>query len=313
MSSPTQPLKSLLENTQFASKDSVEVPIPEIEEKALFFDLDTENEWEAWKLFRNLLPETGCWPLVITDWSSNWQDPSEIFSRFEYQQEINLSTGLSTSPREIINQSGTLAIQTVLSTHLADFIENSDPLEDSLDIALDELSHSFGKIPDRSEIEDCITSGSIKNLFELNRWLFFWQLENHEDQTRQQIPDTSYLEWFQPRQFQQPLGLILLPTLHSWESLAYIHWFGSDAVGSPVAIVFLHHWHERYGAELVCHYGTMLHLVVNQKPITPADAFQLAWEQEALAPCTTLLPGVSLREHAWSLLHVDRWFLHERP
>jgi hypothetical protein len=313
MPSDTQTIKSLLEGTLFASNDILEVVIPETEEKALFLELNLENDWEAWKFFRNLLAKTNHWPLIITDWSSQWQDPSEIFSRFEYQQEINSSTGPRVSPKDITNQSQNVTLETILSTHLANFIENSDPLEDSLTLALDELRNSFGKSPSLIEIQGHITSGSITNLFDLNRWLFFWQLEKYEDHTRQQAPDTSYLEWFQPRQFQQPLGLVLLPTRHSWESLAYIHWFGSSSVGSHVAIAFLRHWYDQYGAELVCHYGTMLHLVVHQKPITAADAFQLAWEQEALAPCTTLLPGVSLREHAWALLHADRWFLHERP
>lgn len=36
-------------------------------------------------------------------------------------------------------------------------------------------------------------------------------------------------------------------------------------------------------------------------------------EQVALAECTTLLPGVSMRDHARALLAVNRWFIHERP
>ena len=57
----------------------------------------------------------------------------------------------------------------------------------------------------------------------------------------------------------------------------------------------------------------MLQLVVKRKPATLEEAFQLAWEQVAIAPCTNLLPGVSLRDHAKALFHLDRWFLHERP
>ncbi|HIK18118.1 MAG TPA: DUF4253 domain-containing protein [Leptolyngbyaceae cyanobacterium M33_DOE_097] len=95
--------------------------------------------------------------------------------------------------------------------------------------------------------------------------------------------------------------------------LAYLHWFGAWASGTPVVIGFLKQWHQRYNAELVCHYGTMLQLTVEKRPATPAEAFDLAWQQEALAPCTTLLPGVTLRDHARSLLTVNRWFLHERP
>lgn len=57
----------------------------------------------------------------------------------------------------------------------------------------------------------------------------------------------------------------------------------------------------------------MLLLNVGRLPSTPEEAFQLACEQEAIAECTTMLPGVSLRNHTRALLSVNRWFLHERP
>jgi len=122
--------------------------------------------------------------------------------------------------------------------------------------------------------------------------------------------ETSYLDWFEPA---ETLTLILLPTQNSWDTLAYIHWFGACYVGTSVAMGFLKKWHQQYLAELVCHYGTMLQLNVGKLPSNPEEAFQLAWEQEAIAPCTTMLPGVSLSDHARALLSVNRWFLHERP
>ncbi|MGF1488256.1 MAG: hypothetical protein ACFBSE_14315 [Prochloraceae cyanobacterium] len=39
----------------------------------------------------------------------------------------------------------------------------------------------------------------------------------------------------------------------------------------------------------------------------------MAWEQYTLAPCTTIDPDVSLREHAQALYYSDRWILWERP
>ncbi len=78
-------------------------------------------------------------------------------------------------------------------------------------------------------------------------------------------------------------------------------------------IALLKYWHEKYGSELVCHYGTVLQLTTKTLPTSPDEAFQLAWEQQTIAPCTTILPGISLRDHARELLHTYRWFLHERP
>ena len=64
-------------------------------------------------------------------------------------------------------------------------------------------------------------------------------------------------------------------------------------------------WHEQYEAELVCHFGTMLNFIVAKPPNTSESAFELAWEQMVIAECTIILPGVSLRDHARSLLVAD--------
>jgi hypothetical protein len=57
----------------------------------------------------------------------------------------------------------------------------------------------------------------------------------------------------------------------------------------------------------------MLQLTVKGKQKTFKEALQLAIEQEIIAPCTTMLPGVSFMDHAYALLRSDYWFLHERP
>ncbi|ADI62818.1 DUF4253 domain-containing protein [Trichormus azollae] len=67
------------------------------------------------------------------------------------------------------------------------------------------------------------------------------------------------------------------------------------------------------GMELICHDGTMLQITVKNKPKTFKEAFQLAIEQETIAPSTTIVPSISLSEYACALLKTDHWFLHERP
>ncbi|WP_428268063.1 DUF4253 domain-containing protein [Haliangium sp.] len=68
-----------------------------------------------------------------------------------------------------------------------------------------------------------------------------------------------------------------------------------------------------FGAEIVAHYGTMLQLIVSRRPDDIDDAWALAYAQQLVAECTTVLPGISLRDHARALMHADRWFLHQRP
>ena len=152
--------------------------------------------------------------------------------------------------------------------------------------------------------------GAIASRFDLERWLFDWENRNGGG-NGVTGGDAAYLGWFEP--VNQPMALLLLPTPNSWETPAYIQWYGAEALGSPTVVAALREWNARYGAELVAHFGTMLQLVTARRPATPDEAFHLAWQQEGLAPCTTLLPGVSLRHHARVLLQADKWFLHERP
>lgn len=121
----------------------------------------------------------------------------------------------------------------------------------------------------------------------------------------------EHLDWFS---LQDDTRLILLlPTEHGWAAPAYIHWYGAEMSGSALTVALLRHWQQDYGAELVAHYGTMLQLQVERKPQSYREALELAWQQDTLAPCTLALPGVELYEHAWALMELDRWFLHERP
>ena len=44
-----------------------------------------------------------------------------------------------------------------------------------------------------------------------------------------------------------------------------------------------------------------------------SDLDDQAWEQYTLAPYTLDAAGIAPRHQAQALLHLDRWFLHERP
>ena len=124
--------------------------------------------------------------------------------------------------------------------------------------------------------------------------------------------DGEHMVWFEPQG--QPTAVVFLPTPHQHETLAHLSFRGAGRSGEPAALVRVpRSWHERFGAELVAHYSTMLEFVVERPPTDLDAAFDLACEHDAIAPCTLVLPGVSLRQHARSLLGRTTWFLHERP
>lgn len=313
-----QAIASLLSGTAFESAQVISLAIPETRSSAFVLEVDLTNYLDAWSFMRSHLNQTKRWPVVIACWSQhpgNWQRSvinDDLFSRFYFQEEVS-QTGGDFSPEAIIARAERVDQERFLAAkNEQSQVETSlDQLIESLEHCLEETQERFGTAPAKVEVETFIQTRQLRSHLDLEKWLFNWELTQLESEQRFQPFDTRYLDWYEP--VNQPMALVLLPTCDSWNALAYLHWYGGCAAGSDTAITFLKHWHQHYGAELVCHYGTMLQLQVSQRPTTPEAALQLAWEQEALAECTTILPGVSLRDHARALLQVDRWFLHERP
>ena len=157
-----------------------------------------------------------------------------------------------------------------------------------------------------------IENGTIQSWKGLEHYLFNWKLYNLQESERLSQPDQTYLQWYPP---EGPFILLLLPIQNGWEALAYLDWFAASCAdcGTTIAMQLLKKWHEQYEADLVCYFGTILQFVVAKPPNTPESAFELAWEQTAIADCTIGLPGVSLRDHTRSLLVADRWYLHQHP
>ena len=78
------------------------------------------------------------------------------------------------------------------------------------------------------------------------------------------------------------------------------------------AIAFLKRWHDKYAANLVCHYGTVLFLNVGKLPQTPIEAFDLAAEHCTLSDYS-MSHNFNMRDYARYLMKVDHWDFHERP
>lgn len=148
----------------------------------------------------------------------------------------------------------------------------------------------------------------------VENWLFNWELEHLYPEVAFVPPDLQYLylDWYEPADILD-YTLVLLPTAKSWEALAYIHWFGAESSSSELMIALLRSRSARFEAELVVHDGLNLLFNVHQRPSTPEDAFQLAVEHEIFAGDTLHLPGISIRDHARTLLHIDRWCLLSKP
>ncbi len=313
-------LAILLQDTFLAQRTMIKLDIPDCEHPALAIQITRDEVFKAWQLLRSHLSTTQRWPVVVASWNFQHQDwssdivNSHFFDRQPFQYENSQQQPHSCTPKEILTRSKTVNLATFLAKEIEDQRQESDSqtLKEELDYELERIPEQFDVSSMRSQLQSLVDDGKLQSTLDLEKWLFEWEIAHDIGVDQTENTENGYLGWYEADD-NQSLALILLPTANCWETVAYIHWFGSEGVGSDVVAAFLKRWYETYGAELVCHYGTMLQLVVSKKPDTLQEAFELAWEQTAIAPCTTLLPGISLRDHARELMSCDRWFLHERP
>jgi hypothetical protein len=299
-------IKELLKGTFLEDAMMMELEIPRTTDIAIAIAVTSENAIEAWKLLRSHLDRTQRYPVVTTCWSGfgeTWEQrmkDEDLFSRFYFDEEYPEVL----SPEAIIAKADSYSkadLDRYLSSQAQIYTYD---LEQQLLSALENTKESFGFAPSVSEIKEL---AKISTILDIEHCLSNWEYELEQSKNSKPTLYLEYQDWFEPRN--QVLALVLLPNPHSWNALAYLSWFG----GSKNAIYLIKQWYQKFGAELVCHYGTMLQFFVKCPPPDRQIAFDLAWQHIALAQCTTALPGVSIRDHARALLELDRWFIHERP
>ena len=144
----------------------------------------------------------------------------------------------------------------------------------------------------------------------LEAWLMAWE----EAKRPTTIPDPGHhLAWFESFNDDR-VALLALPTPTGDDVPLYLNFYEAQSTDRRAALAAVFRgWRQRFGAEVVASWGTMLQFVVRYPPQRLEDAFALAVEQDRVAPSTLPLPGVPIRDHARALLGRRSWFLHSRP
>ena len=305
-------LKSLLAGSPWEGRAVIELPILDTGESALALQIQRDEVEAAWQSARVLVPQTGRWPIATVCWSharSGWAEQIEdadFFARFGFIAPPNADNA---DPQTILTEANDADITAFLREKEAAAEDWFDELDAMIHSELAITANIYGVAPSLEEVYQALGQNtSVITLDQVDRWLLDWeqkQKDPHEDWQR-------HLEWYSP-QPQDPIALLFLPVTCSWDALAYLSWFPTEYQRSESYIALGRSWQERYGAELVAHYGTMLQCYVSRPPNQIQAAWDLAQEQILVAPCTTLLQGIPLRHHALALLNYGRWFLHERP
>ena len=308
----TEELRELLADT-FLAKSRIAVATVEDTQENVFAIEVSEDPVLAWAHLRGLAGKTGRWP-VLTLLHSSRADPweervrkADLFSRYYFRDERK-EDRKDDSPDAVLRAAEGLDV----SRGFRDFSEdNSITLEEYLEVTLEGTQGLFGMGPPMPSPAAFLREHALRTQESIERWFFEWELANCPSPLALPERGLSHIAWYEEGLESQ--ALLLMPTPNGWEVPAYINWFASGRRNSQFVVAMLRDWHATYGAELVAHFGTMLQFQVARRPQTAAEAFQLAWHQHLIAPGTTILPGISPRDHARALMHTDRWFLHERP
>jgi hypothetical protein len=309
-------LDKLLIGTELENSNKVALEVCEGSECSFAIKVNVENALRARNILRALLDQTQRYPLLVGSgtfvseaWAQNLAD-EDLFSRWEFTYEYSdcSKEDINLAPQAIVERAKTIDI--IQEIQRIPHKESYFSLEEAIDIELRATFTRFGVAPQKETILNALLESPYNTRFAVEKYIFDWELEHLDSEIALAPPDLRYLylDWYPITEpINMDYNLILLPTPHSWESPAYIHWFEAGVTNkSETIIALLQSWSKRFNAELVAHDGMNLLFNVHHRPTTPEEAFQLAVEQDFFSRNFE----ASIRDHARALLYVNQWCLN---
>lgn len=313
MSSTVERLDQALQGTALEGAPISEKWPSSSADSLLVVELPSDTILEGWEILRDLVNETGRYPLVtrVEDIDGLFLDepPHESdlaggdYAETVIQESQNVDGGKELRDGKILRRN----FSPLRSNDLFNWLHK--PVEHPGHILAGTLRR-FGSLPDVADILSLQASGVLATDADLERWLLRWEVDRFGEAAI--APEsTGILEW---SDFSDGADYVaVLPsTPNSWEGLACMGWYGLGH-NAAIKVAALRSWHERFGAELVCAFSTVLQLQVRRRAVDLEEALDLAIEQHHFAPDARILSGVSLREHARALFSGNRWVFLAKP
>jgi len=305
MQPSTLSVQDLVRQTSRPNAAVVSMPIAGSERPIHAIEVDNACALTLWQECRALLQGTGYQAIVTCFWGMRYPTWSATLeaelphavSRFFFDEEVErgLAGMVSAEPGSIIESASQLDHDGLVQ----DYLRVLQVQANDIDWELERLDRLYGRAPEREALELSLLDDSTPAWVSFQRAAFEWERRNGL-----RPPSQPPVPWFEPT---ETMALLLLPVAEPEHLLAHLHWWGSSTLGSPTTIALLGRWRRDFGAQLACHFGTMLQLYVERPPTDADTAFQLAVELETVAP------SGDIGELAWHLMETDRWFLHNRP
>lgn len=301
-------ISRVFQGTALDGHKFIGVGVPDSDEVVVAVKIKPDELMSCWQAARDKLDKTQRWPIVSTFFSPPGMLGSlkksveeELLDRFPFEDD---ETGEALSPKTILQRADIVDVDAFLqgiAVEMNAYFEDDDEL---VEYVLDECVQAVGRRPDDSELDNRVTVQTHR----IEHWAYQQLLVAGMPPN----PEEGRPPWFEAHETENVM-LLFMPTPNAWDSLAYVSWYGAEVNQAANVIAVARRWEQKYGAELVAHYGTILQCLASRPPSEPMDAFQLAVEHDLIAPCTMALSGIDVRQYAQGLLNYDRWFLHERP
>jgi len=241
----TQELIPLLQNTLLAEAKVISLDIPESSDRAFAIQINSENGMEAWNLMRSLLDITKCYPVIVegiefppTDCEDTMRN-GDFFSRWWYEQEVEGMEDQTVGIESVISRSKIFDLDKCIEEDDYYFWEQfeDEEREEMLMIQIDRIRERYGIAPTLDQLKLIVTGDGEHEDLNLEKWLFEWAIEHNSLEKVTAIAGEIHQgDWF--NSYHKHIALILLPTEYGWETLAYIHWYGSNFISSDGAIAF---------------------------------------------------------------------------
>lgn len=285
---------------------TIEMTIPGSTEVAIAYEIQGSRLLDVWREERARLDETSRWPVAIADWVGDL-GPGYI----AHERSGTGSNPRNRTPDQIVEASRDLEPAALLADLEKFHAKRATPyFEGVLETELSRTRRAYGSSPSREDLLSALPAQPSRR--DLDRYLLKWEEERERIEP---VPDHQF-GWYVPHQEHETPYLVLTPQKTGAETIALFSFFGEDYYDNVEAsglIAILRAWSQRWSAELVANWGTMLQFLVERPPAKLDEAWDLAWEQATVAPDTLHFPEVSVRDHARALIGRGDWFLHERP
>lgn len=116
------PIRTLLGQTDLRARSTLTIPVLASRAVAVAVEIDASEVLTAWEIGRDLLDESGCWPVVVAAWmagGSSWRSAFEsenLFNRFPFQEH---STSEDASPDAILRRAADIDASEALDSLFA--------------------------------------------------------------------------------------------------------------------------------------------------------------------------------------------------